>query len=117
DLVRTRVVEVLALEEHLHAQLLGEPRALGERRGTARVVGEQLVELGTERRIGPRLGERNLELLARGNERLGDEPPTELAEAAVGSGRAHQGIVLCRIGHSSSSQSYRGAVVTASPAE
>jgi hypothetical protein len=45
DLVRAGVVEVLALEVDLRADLLGEARGERERRRAADVVAEQVVEL------------------------------------------------------------------------
>ena len=64
--------------------------ALGERRRPAGVVAQQVVELGAEGGVGPRVAERGLELLARGDERLGDEATAELAEPSVGVRLAHQ---------------------------
>ena len=55
DLVRAGVVEVLALEQHPHAQLVGQPVALGQRRRPPGVVAQQVVQLGAEGRVGPRL--------------------------------------------------------------
>ncbi len=65
---------------------LGQPAALGDRRGPAAVVAQQGVELGVERRVGPGVAERTLELDARRHERLGHEAAAELAEAAGGAG-------------------------------
>ncbi len=90
DLVRAGVRQVLAFEEHPHAQLLGEPRALGDRRGTPAVVGQQVVELPVEGGIGPGLLEGLLEVEAGRHQRLGNEPPTEVTEAPVRTGLAHQ---------------------------
>ena len=58
------VGEVLALEQHAHAEPLRQPRALGHRRRAAAVVAQQLVELGAERRVRPGVVERLLELQA-----------------------------------------------------
>ena len=76
--------------------------ALGEDRRPAGVVAQDVVELGAERRVGPRLAERRLQLLARRHERLGHEPPAELAEPPVADGSAQSALV----GRHSSSQSY-----------
>ncbi len=90
DLVRAGVRQVLALEEHPHAQPLGEPRALGDRRGAPAVVGQQVVELLVEGGIGPGLLEGLLEIEAGRHQGLGDEPSAEVTEAPVGTGLAHQ---------------------------
>ena len=84
DLVRARVVQVLALQQQPDAEAGPEVLALGERRRAACVIAQQVVELGAERRVGPRIAERGLELLARGDESLGDEAPAELAEPTLG---------------------------------
>ena len=86
DLVAAGVVEVLPLEEDPAPELGTEPLALGEDRRPAGVVAEQVVELAAERRVGPRLAEGDLELLARGHQRLGDVAAAEPAEATVGAG-------------------------------
>ena len=70
-------------------ELLAEPVALGERRGSTGVVAEQVVELGAERRVRPGGAERPIELLARGDERLGHEHAAEVAEPTVGCRLAH----------------------------
>src|SRR5262249_50086174 len=87
DLVRPGVVEVLALEvdarpAELARQVLGEP----EPRRPADVVAEEPLELGDERRVGPRLVPRPGQLVERGEQRLGH------VAAAVGpesSGKGH----------------------------
>ncbi len=90
DLVRAGVRQVLALEQDPYAQLLGEPRALGDRRRAPPVVGQQVVELEVERRIGPRLLEGLLEIEAGRHQRLGNEASAEVAETPVGTRLAHQ---------------------------
>ena len=82
DLVRAGMGQVLALEQDAHPQPLRQAAALGDRRGTPRVGGEQLGELGTKRRRRPGRPERVLELLEGGGQRLGHEPAAELAEPA-----------------------------------
>ena len=67
-----------------------ETVALGERRWSAGVVAQQVVELGAEGGVGPGRAEGGLELEAGRHERLGDEPAAELAEAAVGRRLGHE---------------------------
>ena len=62
DLVRTRVVEVLALEPHLDAQVIGEPARVGERRGPAHVVPQAAVQLAPEALVAPGFGKGILQL-------------------------------------------------------
>ncbi len=64
--------------------------ALGQRGWSAAVLDEQGVELLDERRVGPGLAERGLELGTSRHQRLGNEAATELAEAAGRVGIAHQ---------------------------
>jgi hypothetical protein len=90
DLVRTGVVEILALQHQPNAELLAEVLALGEDRRATRVRAQHMVELGTEHGIGPCFGERDLELLARGHQGFGYEPTTELAKATGGRRLGHQ---------------------------
>ena len=72
DLVGAGVVQVLALEQHRRADLLGEAGGRGERRGPADELGQQRVELRPERRIRPgRVVERG-QIVERGDQRLGD---------------------------------------------
>ena len=80
DLVGSGVVEVLPLEQHGAAELLGEAAGLVEHRGPPGVVAQQPVELGPERRVGPRLPKGSVELGARHHERLRDVPPPEVSE-------------------------------------
>ena len=80
------MVEVLALEQQAQAEPVAEVVALGQRRRPAGVVAQEGVELGAEARVGPRLAEGRLQLLAGGHQRLGHEPPAEVAEAALSTG-------------------------------
>ena len=77
DLVRARVVEILALEDD-PAAFGCEALGLVERRRTADVALAEPVELLAERRVRAGLGPALLELVECGNQRLGDVP------AAVG---------------------------------
>jgi hypothetical protein len=93
DLVRARVVEVLALEQDPGAAaVLGEPLHLGDRARPAGVVALQPVELGEEGRVHPHglvgLGQ----LVEGGDQRLGHEPPAVHAEvpARVGPARSRR---------------------------
>ena len=54
DLVRARVREVLAFEQHPHSEAIRQPAAFGDGRRPARVVGEQIGELGSEPVVRPR---------------------------------------------------------------
>ena len=51
---------------------------------------QQVVELPMELGIGPRLLEGLLEIETCGHQRLGHEASTEVAEASIGTGLAHQ---------------------------
>ena len=100
ELVRTRVGQVFALEEQPDAELLGQPTALGDRRGPSAVVPEDAVELGSERRVCPCITKGRLEFDARRNQRFGHIASSELAEAACRPRVAHEGSGGCRIsGH------------------
>src|SRR5439155_1416846 len=92
DLVRARVAEVLPFEVDPRATaVLREPPREVERRGAARVVGEELGEPPPPGRVAPRRPVRALELEERGHERLRDEAPPEAPEAAVTVGeRGHR---------------------------
>ena len=81
DLVRSRVVEVLALEEHpCSARVLGESGDLGERRGAPGVRAQQRCQLVSEGRIDDRVGVGRGELVDRGDQGLGHVPPAVVAE-------------------------------------
>ena len=74
-----------------------EVGALGEQRGPAGVVAQQPVVLAPEPRVGPRLAEGGLELLAGRDERLGHEQAAEAAEPAARPGVGHErGVRRCR---------------------
>ena len=77
DLVTAGVREIFALEQHPHAQHLGQAGRLGDRGWPASVGAQQAGQPGPEARVGPGLPESRLELLARRHERLWDETPAE----------------------------------------
>ena len=91
DLVRAGVRQVLPFDEQPHAETLREPVAFRHRRRPARVAPEQPGELGPELLGGPRRAELALELLQRRDERLGNEPSTEVAVEAAASRRLGAG--------------------------
>ena len=70
DLVRARVEEILALQ--VDALVGREARRAGQRRRPAGVVGEQLVELGAESRVGSQRLPRARQLVECGDQRLRD---------------------------------------------
>jgi hypothetical protein len=84
------VVEVLALQQDGRpgaggwGGVLGEAPDLGERAGAARVVGQQRGQLLLELGVDDGAGERLLELLQGGVQRLRDELAPELLEVAGG---------------------------------
>jgi len=81
DLVGTRVVEVLPLEEDAHtAQVLLEAVGLRQQGGAPRVVTQQGVQAGAEVGIVPQALPGAVQLLQGAHEGLGDESPTELPE-------------------------------------
>ena len=82
DLVRTRVREILALQEHAQAEALRQPCALRDRGRAADIGREQRRVFGPERVVVPGRSELVFELPERGNERLRREAATELAEAS-----------------------------------
>ena len=96
DLVRARVREVLALEQHPDARRCrvgaAKPPRLVQRRWPSDVVLEQAIELVAERRVGARGDVAGRELLDRRDERLGDEASAVGAEvsARVGIAPAEQ---------------------------
>src|ERR1019366_6182733 len=118
DLVRAGVRQVLALEQHAHAQLLRESSALGDRRGTPGVVCQQIVELPVEFGISPRLLEGLLEIEAGRHQGLGNEASPEFTEAPVGTGLAHKAAHVSRQSYGSSSlgAATRGSRVSTSSA-
>ena len=82
DLVRARVREVFALEQHAHAEALRQPPAFGDGGRPARVRREQVGVLGSEPVVRPRGAEVALEVLQGWDQRLRHESPAELAVAA-----------------------------------
>ncbi len=102
DLVRTGVVEILALQEQAQTEFLTEAVALGQARRTTGVVAEHRGEFLAPFRVVPRLVEGPLELLAGRHERLGDESPAELPKTTRIIGLAHQRSCVRGDRHSSS---------------
>ena len=90
DLVAAGVGEVLALEQHPHAQRLGQPRRLGHRRRPPGVVAQHGRQLGPEPGVGPGRPERLLQPQARRDQGLGDEAPAERAEPSPRPRITHQ---------------------------
>jgi hypothetical protein len=89
DLVRTGVVELVALEVDLRAaEMLGQPLGEIQRRRPAGVVRVEMIEFRPEGRIGLRLGPFLFQLEDQRHQRFGDEAAAENAEHAllVGSG-------------------------------
>src|SRR5207248_10183347 len=89
DLVRAGMGEVLALEQDPDAQAVRQAPAFGARRGAAGIVAQEPGVLASEPRVAPSRTERRLELLARRDQRLGNETTPELTEAARRAGLAH----------------------------
>ena len=84
--------QVFALEQDADAEPFGEAMALGDGRGAPAVVAKEGFVLLVKGGVGPRGAEGGLQLLARGDQRLGKEASPELAEPAVGAR-------LCERGH------------------
>ena len=82
DLVRTGVREVLALEEHAHAEPLGEAGTFGDRSRAPRVGAEEVCVLLAERVVVPGPPELRFELFERVDQGLGRVPAAEFAEPA-----------------------------------
>ena len=79
--MRTRVVQVLALEEHAHTAQVGrKTRCLGQQRGPSGVVEEQIAQAALERLIAPQALPRGLNLFEGAHQGLGDEASTEITE-------------------------------------
>src|SRR6056297_1227034 len=90
DLVRTGVVQLVALHVDLRpAQPLGQPLREIERRGSADVVGPEVVHLVPERLVGLRLLVFRLEFEDERHQGFRDEPPAEVAETALLVGAGH----------------------------
>src|SRR5439155_26672232 len=83
ELVRASVVEVLALEVHRPAELLGHAPGAIQRRRAAGEVAQQARELLAEGRVLARLRPGLLELRQRGHERLGHILPAVWTEAML----------------------------------
>jgi hypothetical protein len=90
DLVRTGVIEVLALEEDARAAtvLLAEAHGLGEGAWATGVSALEPVEFGMERRIRHRLRERRIETVERCGEGFGHEATAVGTEMARRVGQA-----------------------------
>ena len=92
DLVRARVVQVLALEQHRDSDLRGQARHRGDGRRTTHVILEQIVELAPELRIVAGCVIHGRQLLERVHQRLGDVAAPIRAESSAGyvsHGRMH----------------------------
>ena len=83
DLVRARVIEVLALEVDLGADLGRQAARVIEERRPADIVREQSIDLGPVAGVGAGRAPRDLELRDRRHQRLGDVLSAELAEPAA----------------------------------
>ena len=90
ELVRSGMGQVLAFEEQSDAEAFAQPPAFGDRRRTAPIVLQEIVQTPTEGRICPSGLKAGLELLASRHERLWHEPSAELAEASLSLRAAHQ---------------------------
>ena len=83
-LVRTRVVQILALDEETGAsELFRQIVETGDRRRATRVGRHQLDVFVPERRIIPRLEIRRFKFVEGGHQDFGDEGTTELAVVAA----------------------------------
>jgi hypothetical protein len=83
DLVRPGMVEVLALEQHGGAHLVGKPRRQGNGRWPSHELGQQRIELRPEGRVRPgRVVERG-QVVERGHERLGNVAAAIGAESSA----------------------------------
>ena len=101
DLVGAGVVEVLALEQHAHTELVAEVVALGEDRRPAGVVAQHVVELRAERRIGPRVAERASSSWHAGTSVSGTKRPPNSPKRPVASGSPISPLGAASIAHSS----------------
>ena len=81
NLVRTRVVEILTLQEHANAtQVSSKARSLGEQRRTPRIIDEQVTQANLERPITPQALPRGLYLFERPHQRFSNEAPAKITE-------------------------------------
>ena len=116
DLVRAGVVQLVALEVDLGAaQPLGQPLGEVERRGAADVVRPEVVHLGPEAGVGLRLLVLRLEVEDQRHQRLGDETPAEVAEAAALVGAGAEGVGLLQV-HRFRSLGFAGVLQPGAPA-
>src|SRR3546814_3684024 len=83
DLVRTRVVEVLALEQDPHAGLRREPLGVVERARSVRIVAQDRLEGAGELGVRHRLLPGNGELIEGGDEGFRHEPAPEVPEESA----------------------------------
>ena len=81
DLVRAGVREVLALQPDVVAELVGQPRGMGDRRRAPDEVRQEPTEFGLERGIVAELTTTLAELLQRRDQDLRRVPPAERPEA------------------------------------
>ena len=84
NLVATRVVQVLTLEEHTRTSMLRELRNLSQQRRTVRILSRKTLELGNELGVVLRLVKGCLQLIHGGNQRLGHPPPAVLTKIGAG---------------------------------
>src|SRR5205823_2884055 len=87
DLVRSGVVEVLALEVDPMPRRLAQPRRQIQRRRTAHIIAQQPVELGVKAGVRASGGPRVLQLRQSRHQRLGDVLPAVGPESVLD--RAH----------------------------
>jgi hypothetical protein len=78
--VTAGVVEILALEQHAHAEFFGEPMTFGQRGWSTGIIGEQAIEFVPETGVSPGTAEGSFEFETGRNKRLGDIASAELAE-------------------------------------
>ncbi len=100
--------EVFPLEQHAHAEPVGQAWAIGHRGWAPRVTREQRCVFGPEGIVVPRGPELTLELFERGHQRFGRVPAAVLAETAetlgFGARRFEQdAVAACGCGHGNGS--------------
>ena len=85
DLVRAGVIQLIALEPDVGATVvLGQTLREIQRAGATDIVGQEVVQLGLERRIGARRVPGRFQLVDGGHQGFGDEPAAERTEPALG---------------------------------
>ena len=85
DFVRAGVQQILALDVDLRAAMhFAQPLGVIERRGTAGVIGQQVLQLGLKRWIEPRLQIRLLQFFERRHQNFGNVAAPVRAEMASG---------------------------------